>query len=90
MLFASNAECHRWYHWSRYSLDKPYDYSYGTEGIENLQDLKEEAVLKVTAVFRFQWHSIAPHFDVCKETNTAIEQNGYECTLNSIKLVQGT
>lgn len=30
-------------------LAKSYEYSYRTEGTENFQDLKEEAVLKVTA-----------------------------------------
>lgn len=51
---------------------------------------KRKLCLRWLQVFRFQWHSIAPHFDVCKETNTPIEQNGYGCTLNSIKLVRGT
>lgn len=71
----NHAECQFWYHWSRFSLAKSYDYSQKTEGDDNFQDLKEEAVLKSVCSLHVLMPPINSQFDACKEMNTAIEQN---------------
>lgn len=74
-IACNTAECQFCYLLSGYSLDKSCDYSQETEGNDHFQDLKEKAVLKVSAVFSFGWHWLMPDFDGRKETNTAPEQN---------------
>lgn len=74
-IACNTAKCQFCYPLSGYSLDKSCDYSQETEGNDRFQDLKEEAVHKVSAVFSFGWHWLMPDFDGRKEINTAPEQN---------------